>query len=124
MFGYLIGRLAIEAVLPIIERAGYMHSYETAANWFHDWGVWAVLLAGFTPVPYKIFTIAAGAANMFFPFFVVGSFLGRGGRFFLVSYLMHHFGRRYKDKIEKYIDWLGIAFIVLVVAGIVALRYL
>lgn len=124
MFGYFIGHLAIQAILPIIERAGYMHSYETAVNWFDNWGVWAVLLAGFTPIPYKIFTIAAGAANMFFPFFLVGSVIGRGGRFFLVAFLMHHFGRKYKDQIEKYIDVLGLIFIVLVVVGIYLLKFL
>lgn len=124
LFGYFIGRLAIEAALPVIESAGYMHSYETAVEWFKNWGVWAVLVAGFTPVPYKIFTIAAGAASMFIPAFVLGSIIGRGGRFFLVAYLMHHFGARYKDKIEKYIDVLGIAFIVLLGLGIYALKFL
>lgn len=124
MFGFLIGRLAIEATLPVIEQFGYMHSYETAVSWFANWGVWAVLLAGFTPVPYKIFTIAAGAAIMPFPLFILGSILGRAGRFFLVSFLMHKLGAKYKDKIEKYIDILGFAFIALVAVGIYVLKFL
>lgn len=124
MFGYLIGWFAISAILPVIENAGYMHSYETAVQWFADWGVWAILIAGFTPIPYKIFTIAAGAASMFFPLFVIGSIIGRGGRFFLVAYLMHHLGARYKDKIEKYIDIFGLVFVVLIIVGIYALKFL
>lgn len=82
-----------------------------------------MLIAGFTPVPYKIFTIAGGAAGMALIPFVVGSIIGRGGRFFLVAYLMHHFGKRYKDKIEKYIDILGIVFVVLLVLGIYMLKF-
>ena len=82
-----------------------------------------IIVAGFTPIPYKIFTIAGGAAQMFFPVFLIGSIVGRGGRFFLVAYLMYHFGRRYKDQIEKYVDILGFAFIALVVVGFVVLKY-
>ena len=123
-FGYLIGFAAITAALPVIESTGYMDAYDTAVRWFAEYGIVAVLIAGFTPVPYKIFTIAAGAAHMFFPFFIIGSIVGRGGRFYLVAFLMHHFGRRYKDKIEKYIDVLGLVFIILVVLGFVAIKYL
>lgn len=123
-FGYLIGFAAIAAALPVIESTGYMDAYDTAVRWFAEYGIVAVLIAGFTPVPYKIFTIAAGAAHMLFPFFIIGSIIGRGGRFYLVAFLMHHFGRRYKDKIEKYIDVLGLVFIILVVLGFVAIKYL
>jgi membrane protein DedA with SNARE-associated domain len=56
--------------------------------------------------------------------FALASFIGRGGRFFLVAYLMHHFGRRYKDKIEKYIDILGFVFIALIVLGFIVVKVL
>ena len=124
MLGYLLGRLIIEAIMPVIISAGYEGAYHTATEWFSNWGVWAVLIAGFTPVPYKIFTIAGGAAHMLLVPFLIGSIIGRGGRFFLVAYLMHHFGVRYKDKIEKYIDILGVAFIVLLVLGIYLLKFI
>lgn len=124
VFGYLIGWIAIGAVMPVIISAGYEDAYYKAVDWFATYGAIAVVVAGFTPVPYKIFTIAGGAAQMFFPVFLIGSIIGRGGRFFLVAFLMHHFGQRYKDKIEKYIDILGFAFIALVILGIVAIKYL
>lgn len=124
MLGYLLGSLIISALMPVIINAGYEGAYHTAVNWFGQWGVWAVLIAGFTPVPYKIFTIAGGAAHMALLPFIIGSVIGRGGRFYLVAFLMHHFGKRYKDKIEKYIDILGIAFVVLIIVGIYALKFL
>lgn len=123
ILGYTIGMLAIAAVMPVIISVGYEDAYRSAVQWFADYGALAVIAAGFTPIPYKIFTIAGGAAGMFLPLFIVGSFIGRGGRFYLVAFLMHHLGRRYKDKIEKYIDVLGLAFVVLLVLGIVAVNY-
>lgn len=124
MFGYLIGLVAIAAVMPIIVSVGYQDAYNSAVNWFESYGALAVIVAGFTPIPYKVFTIAGGAAAMSFPLFVLGSIIGRGGRFFLVALLMCHFGRRYKDKIAKYIDILGLAFVALVIAGFIAIKYL
>ena len=124
LFGYFIGTVAIGAVMPLIVSGGYEASYQTAINWFREWGALAVLIAGFTPVPYKIFTIAGGAAGMSLPLFIVGSIVGRGGRFFLVAALMYFFGARYKDKIEKYIDVLGLLFIALVVMGVILIKFL
>ena len=124
MLGYLIGVLAIGAVMPIIVNGGYESAYHTATWWFSQWGVVAVLIAGFTPVPYKIFTIAGGAMGMSLPLFIIGSIVGRGGRFYLVAALMHFFGARYKDKIEKYIDVLGLAFVALIILGVVAIKFL
>lgn len=123
MFGYIIGMLAISAVMPIIINVGYEDAYKSAVDWFGKYGALAVIIAGFTPIPYKVFTIAGGAAGMFLPLFILGSFIGRGGRFYLVAFLMHHLGRRYKDKIEKYIDILGLAFVVLLVLGFVVAAY-
>ena len=124
IFGYVIGLLAITAVMPVIISVGYEEAYQSAVDWFAQYGAWAVIAAGFTPIPYKVFTIAGGAAGMFLPVFIVGSIIGRGGRFYLVAFLMYHFGRRYKDKIEKYIDILGFAFIALVIVGFLAIKYL
>lgn len=124
ILGYILGSLIINALMPVIISAGYEGAYHTAVNWFHEWGAWAVLIAGFTPVPYKIFTIAGGAAHMALLPFLIGSIIGRGGRFYLVAFLMHHFGKRYKDKIEKYIDILGMIFIVLLIGGIYVIKFL
>ena len=62
MAGYAIGLLAFDLIEPFLHRAGYWPAYLHAREWFRNWGFWAVLLAGFSPVPYKIFTIAAGVA--------------------------------------------------------------
>lgn len=123
VLGYVIGMVAISAIMPVIVNVGYEEAYKSAVEWFANYGALAVVVAGFTPIPYKIFTIAGGAAHMFFPLFLLGSFIGRGGRFYLVALLMHHFGSRYKDKIEKYIDILGFAFIILLILGFIAVKY-
>jgi membrane protein YqaA with SNARE-associated domain len=64
LFGYFIGQMAIDAVMPWLERVGYIGHFRTAERWFEEYGFWAIFAAGFTPIPYKVFTIAAGAASM------------------------------------------------------------
>ena len=83
-----------------------------------------VFLAGFTPIPYKVFTISAGALSMSFLPFVLASFVGRGARFFLVAGLIWKFGPTFKVYIEKYFDKLAIAFVLLLVLGFVAVKYI
>lgn len=124
VFGYLIGLMAITAVMPVIINVGYEGAYNSAVQWFESYGALAVIVAGVTPIPYKVFTIAGGAAAMSFPLFVIGSIIGRGARFYLVAFLMYHFGRHFKDKIEKYIDILGLIFVALIILGFVAVEYL
>jgi membrane protein YqaA with SNARE-associated domain len=78
-----------------------------AKAWFVDWGFWAVLLAGFSPIPYKAFTIAAGSMAMPLLPFVLASILGRGGRFFLVGWLMGRFGPAMEPKLRPFMEWMG-----------------
>ena len=107
LFGYFIGWIAMDAVLPWIERVGYGAKLAQAQGWFERWGFWAILLAGFSPIPYKAFTIAAGGVGMaLFPF-TIASIIGRGGRFFLVAYLMARFGPAAEAKLKPMIEWLG-----------------
>lgn len=113
--GYIIGLYAIDLVEPLLRQAGYWDHYLTARDWFQRWGFWAVLIAGFSPVPYKIFTIAAGAVGMFMPVFVLASIVGRGGRFFLVSALMRWGGDRMREVLRTYMDRVGWAMVVLAV---------
>lgn len=69
VLGYAIGYFALDAVMPWLQGSGYWPAYQTAMEWFERWGVWTIFIAGFSPIPYKIFTIAAGALSMaFFPF--------------------------------------------------------
>lgn len=117
LFGYLIGYFAFEAVAPLLHQAGYWERYQTAVAWFQQWGFWAVLIAGFSPIPYKVFTIAAGALQMFVPTFLFASLIGRGARFYLVALLMARGGERMQAVLRSYIDrigWLTVAVIVVV----------
>lgn len=122
IFGYLIGLFAFEAVAPWLKEAGYWDTYLTAKSWFDEWGVWAVLLAGFSPIPYKIFTISAGVTSFAFLPFVIASFVGRGARFFLVAGLIVWGGERMEGFLRKYIDWIGWATVLLAVVVYLLVR--
>ena len=122
IFGYLLGWLALDAAQPWLEYFGYQEAYLRANNWFLDYGFYAVLIAGFSPVPYKIFTIAAGALMMFFPFFIAASFLGRGARFFLVVGLLRWGGENMEERLRRYVGVLGWICLLLVVFAYIALR--
>ncbi len=115
--GYLIGMFAFELVEPLLHRAGYWDRYLDAREWFAVWGVWVVFLAGFSPIPYKIFTITAGVVGMVFLPFVVASFIGRGARFFLVAWLMRIGGSKMEVILKKYIDRIGWLIVIVVVVG-------
>lgn len=105
--GWLIGLFGIEMVMPLIQEAGYGPAYERAQDWFTTWGFWAILLAGFSPIPFKIFTIAAGAMVLNLPLFVLASLLGRGGRFFLVAWMVSRGGPAIEARIKHHLDLIG-----------------
>ncbi len=114
--GFAIGALAIDAAMPLLERAGYGDEFLRAAHWFRDWGFWAVLLAGFSPIPYKVFTIAAGSLAMPLLPFALASLLGRGARFYLVAGLIFWGGPQMAGRLRHYVDlvgWLTVAALVL-----------
>lgn len=121
--GYAIGWLALDLIEPVLRSAGYWDGYMLATQWFDRWGFWAILVAGFSPIPYKVFTIAAGALNMVLPGFVLASFLGRGARFFLVAGLLVAGGERMERRLRQHIDLLGWLTVVLIVAAILWLRF-
>jgi membrane protein YqaA with SNARE-associated domain len=120
--GYLIGWFALDQIQPVLRSAGYWDTYLQATEWFDRWGFWAILVAGFSPIPYKVFTIAAGALNMLLPGFVLASFLGRGARFFLVAGLLVVGGERMERVLRRNIDLLGWLTVVAIVGAIVWLR--
>lgn len=118
IIGYFIGLYLLEAITPILHKLGYWDSYQTAVGWFAEWGFITVFIAGFTPIPYKVFTIAAGASAMALLPFVIASLVGRSGRFFLVAGLVYAFGQKIEDRLLRYIDiigWVMLAAIILVV---------
>ncbi|HEB57286.1 MAG TPA: DedA family protein [Gammaproteobacteria bacterium] len=115
--GYAIGMFAFDLVEPLLHSAGYWERYEMTRAWFDTWGIWVVLLAGFSPIPYKVFTISSGVVGMSFLPFILASFVGRGARFFLVAGLMVWGGKKMEQTLRRYIDRIGW---VLVVAVLVA----
>ena len=118
LFGYLIGHHAFEAIEPLLHDAGYWDRYQVAVTWFERWGFWAVFIAGFSPIPYKVFTIAAGALSMALLPFTLASLIGRGARFYLVAGLMAWGGARMETALHRYIDRLGWATVALATAGL------
>lgn len=119
VFGYLIGYFAFDLIQPWIAGGKYWEAYQLAVSWFHEWGFWAVLIAGFSPIPYKAFTISAGVLGMPMLPFVVASIVGRGGRFFLVAGLIKWGGPRMEGMLKDYIDrigWITVLLLMLFVA--------
>jgi membrane protein YqaA with SNARE-associated domain len=113
--GYAIGYFALEAIEPWLHDMGYWHAYLDGRQWFDEWGIWAVFVAGFSPIPYKVFTISAGAAALNLPGFVIASFVGRGARFFLVAGLIVAGGDRMATALPKYVERIGWAVVLLAV---------
>ena len=86
------------------------------------YGFWIVFTAGFTPVPYKVFTISSGAFDLNFATFTLASVISRGARFFLVSFLIYWFGEPIKTFIDKYFNWLALLFVVLLITGFLIIK--
>ncbi|MBT8422938.1 MAG: DedA family protein, partial [Gammaproteobacteria bacterium] len=114
--GFALGALVFDLLFPYLEKFGYTEAFATSQEWFQRWGFWAVLAAGFSPIPYKIFTIAAGAMAMPLAPFALASVVGRGARFYLVAGLLVWGGARVEPMLRKYVEWLGWLFIALLVA--------
>lgn len=111
MAGYLIGKLAFGWIEPWLLDSRYADTFASAVAAFETWGFWYILVAGFTPIPYKIFTVSAGVVGMPFLTFVGGSVIGRGGRFFLVAALIRLGGEKLAGQLRRYVDVIGWAVI-------------
>ena len=99
-------------IAPLVEGGRYAEPFALSKTWFAEWGFWAVFVAGFSPIPYKVFTIAAGSLAMNLPLFIVGSLIGRGGRFFLVASLLAWGGPKMEAAVRSYIERIGWALVV------------
>jgi membrane protein YqaA with SNARE-associated domain len=117
--GYAIGFVLFDAIEPWLRESHYWGAYETSRRWFDDYGVWVVFVAGFSPIPYKVFTIAAGVAVLNLPAFLIGSIIGRAGRFFLVSGLVRAGGQRFEDGLSKHVERIGWV-VVAITAAVIA----
>ena len=122
--GYAIGLYFMELIgYNIIELYGIADKYEYVQAMYRTYDAWAVGVAGFTPIPYKAFTITAGAFEINFWVFLVASFVSRSARFFIIGLLIYKFGSPIRDFIEKYFNILTIIFIALLVGGFVLLKF-
>lgn len=121
--GYLLGYLMFEPwIQPLITEFGYQSRFDVAMNWFKEWGVWVVFIAGFSPVPYKLFTVGAGFLHMAFVPFMLASAIGRGMRFFLVAGLIKWGGSAMEKNLRKWVDVLGWGFVVLIIVAYLILK--
>jgi membrane protein YqaA with SNARE-associated domain len=125
VLGYVIGAWLYDSVgLWLIQLYGYGNKVEAFREAYAQWGGWIILLKGLTPIPYKIVTIASGFAGYNLLMFVLLSCVARGGRFFLLAFLLNRYGAQAREIIEKRLTfWVTLGAIVLV-AGIIAALYL
>lgn len=123
-FGYLIGWQFMAGIGErIVAFYGLGDKVDYIARLYQAYDAWAVGIAGFTPIPYKVFTISAGAFDINFAVFVLASLVSRSARFFLVGGLIYVFGSKIQGFIDKYFNILAVAFCVLLVAGFVGIKY-
>jgi membrane protein YqaA with SNARE-associated domain len=122
--GYAIGYFLYETLGRwLIDIYGLAASFETFREAYNHWGLWIILIKGLTPIPYKLVTIASGVAGFDLRVFVLASIATRGARFFLEAALLRHFGPPIRAFIEKRLTLVTTAFLVLVVGGVIATRY-
>ena len=123
ILGYLIGAVAFELIEPWLQGSAYWQKFELVHMWFDEWGVWVVFVAGFSPIPYKLFTITAGVLSLALIPFILASFIGRGARFYLVAGLLKYLGPKLEPIVMKYIEWIGWLTVLLLVAAIAYFKY-
>jgi membrane protein YqaA with SNARE-associated domain len=125
LLGYAIGYYAYEAIgLPILQFYGKEHALDGFVTFVQTYGFEAVVLKGMTPIPYKLVTIAAGVAKMDLWTFIAASIIARAMRFFLVAGLLYWFGQPSREFIERRLTLVTTVFVVLLVGGFVAVKFL
>ncbi|MDJ0831179.1 MAG: YqaA family protein [Desulfobacterales bacterium] len=123
--GYFIGWQFMAGLgYQIIEFYGLANKFDYIRSLYTAYDAWAIGIAGFTPIPYKVFTISAGAFNINFTVFLFASVISRSARFYLVGSLIYVFGPRIQAFIDRYFDILAISFTVLLVAGFVLIKFI
>lgn len=121
--GYGIGYGLFETVgLPVLEFYHAVEKFEAVKELYNEHGVLIVFSAGFSPIPYKLFTIASGVAQMDVTSFAITSFIGRGARFFLIAALLWKYGEPIRIFIEKHLGKLSLAFVVLLLGGFALIK--
>jgi len=124
-FGYFIGYQFFEYVgRPIVNFYHITDMFNAVSEKFHNNAFAAISVAGFTPIPYKVFTIAAGACKISISTLILASALSRSARFFIFAGLFFVYGPKIKTFIEKYFNILSIVFVILLISGFVVVKYL
>ena len=122
--GYVIGAGLMATVgQPIIDFYGATRHWDRFVSLADEWGIWFLAVAAFTPIPFKVATIASGAIAMPFAPFLFVSLLGRAGRFFLVATILRLFGARIRQTIEDHFDLASLIFVALLIGGFLILRF-
>ena len=125
LFGYFIGYQLMDMVgIPIIKFYGIMDKYEMIRKSYEENNALIVFIAAFTPIPYKLITITAGAFQLNIFTFTLASIIGRSARFYIVAWLIHHYGESIKKFIDKYFNLLTVVFTVLLILGFVVVKLL
>ncbi len=127
--GYCIGMYAWEAIGPWamqnLATFGFTdENFAAVKESYNQWGFWVVFTAGFTPLPFKLITITAGIFHVNFAIFIIASVVSRSARFFLVSWLMYRYGPQITPKIDKYFNKLALLFVILLIGGFAAVKFL
>ena len=123
VFGYFIGLLLFNSIGLIIINFYHLEEQITQfKNYYNSYGAWIVIIAGFTPFPFKVITIASGLFQLNFIIFILCSILSRGARFYLISILLYFFGDNIRLFIDKYFNFLTILFFILLIGGILIIK--
>lgn len=125
MAGYAIGYFLLDALgMPILRAYGLEAKYGDFVQAFDEWGLWIILIKGLTPIPYKLVTIASGAAKFDLLVFALASIATRGLRFFMVAGLLWWIGEPIRTFVEKYLTLVTTVFVICLVGGFVVVKYL
>ena len=123
VFGYLIGAFSYEHIAePLLYSLGKEAEMVNFSYKYNEIGFWAVITAGISPIPYKVVTIMSGATNLNFAVFLGASIASRGLRFFVVAGLLHFYGHAIRDFIERYLNWVFMLFVILLIAGFIGFK--
>jgi membrane protein YqaA with SNARE-associated domain len=125
VFGYYIGLFLFDQVAqPIIEFYHFQEKFIYVQQLFNKYGIWIIFIAGFSPIPYKIFTITAGVVGMPLLPFILTSLVARGARFFLVAGLLYAGGEKIDAVLEKRVEQIGWASLVIIVLAITIYQFI
>lgn len=125
LLGYAIGVFVFEAIArPILSLYGYTDAFESFAQLYQDHGAWIVAAGGFTPIPFKVITVASGTVQLDLAVFIAASVISRGGRFFIVAGLLYWFGTPIRRFVEERFAIVGTLGFVLLIGGFVVIKWL